>query len=71
MLALPEVPGIFCDAHLVTEGQPRFLSLWDRDTANQSLLARMTLADAEGGLPAFAIGVDSDAHAQPLLMTVG
>lgn len=64
MLAIPEVPGVFCDAHLVTEGQPLFLSLWGRDTAIQSLLARMTLVDAEGGLPAFTIGVDSDAHAQ-------
>jgi hypothetical protein len=57
MLHLPDVPGVFCDAHLVDEsGVCRFLSLWGRDTALQELLARLTLSTSEGGLRSLWIG---------------
>jgi len=56
MLDLPEIPGVFCDAHLVDEAGPRFLSLWGRDTAMQEFLARLSLPERDGGLRAFRIG---------------
>ena len=57
VLKLPDVPGVFCDAHLVDEaGVCRFLSLWGRDTALQELLARLTLKPNEGGLRTLWIG---------------
>ncbi len=56
MLSLPDVPGVFCDAHLIDEGLPRFLSLWGRDTAMHEFLARLTIPEREGGLRAFDIG---------------
>ncbi len=57
MLHLPDVPGVFCDAHLVDEsGVCRFLSLWGRDTALQELLARLTLSPSDGGLRSLWIG---------------
>ena len=56
MLQLHEVPGVFCDAHLVDDGGLRFLSLWGRDTAIQELLARLSLPEREGGLRSFWIG---------------
>lgn len=64
MLAITEAPGIYCDAHLVTAGRPRFLSLWGRDTAMQNFLARLTLPDSDGGLATFVIGDRRRANAQ-------
>jgi hypothetical protein len=57
LLHLHDVPGVFCDAHLVDEsGVCRFLSLWGRDTALQELLARLTLPERDGGIRSFWIG---------------
>ncbi|HSH28984.1 MAG TPA: hypothetical protein VK971_03665 [Thiohalobacter sp.] len=60
MLALPEVPGVYCDAHLVDDSGLRFLSLWGRDTAIQAFLARLSLPEREGGLGRFSIGGPQD-----------
>lgn len=56
MLDIADAPGIFCDAHLIDDTGPRFLSLWGRDTAMQELLARLTLPEKDGGLRSFWIG---------------
>ncbi len=56
MLQLSGVPGIFCDAHLIDDGVPRFLSLWGRDTALQEFFARLSVSEREGGLRSFRIG---------------
>lgn len=56
MQEIADAPGIFCDAHLVDEAGPRFLSLWGRDTAMQELLARLTVLEKDGGLRSFWIG---------------
>lgn len=60
MLVLPAIPGIFCDAHLVDETGPRFLSVWGRDTAIQEFLARLSLSEREGGIRSFWIGTSAD-----------
>lgn len=57
MLELPEIPGIFCDAHLVDDTGLRFLSVWGRDTAIQEFLARLSLPERDGGIRSLRIGM--------------
>ena len=56
MLEIVDAPGVFVDAHLVDEGRLRFMSVWGRDTALQSFLARLSLSETEGGLSSFQVG---------------
>lgn len=63
MLEIREMPGIFCDAHLVDASGVRFLSVWGRDTAIQEFLARLSLPERNGGLRTFRIGGSGDADA--------
>jgi len=56
MLEINEVPGVFCDAHIIEPAGVRFLSIWGRDTAIQEFLARLSLPERDGGLRSFHIG---------------
>lgn len=71
MLELPEVPGVFCDAHLVDETGLRFLSVWGRDTAIQEFLARLSVPERDGGIRSFWIGTPGQegAHCVPSVGT--
>jgi hypothetical protein len=59
LMEVVEAPGLFADALLTDErGSLLFVSLWGRDTAVQELLARMTLANEEGGIRTLHINAE-------------
>ena len=59
LMEVVEAPGLFADALLTDErGSLLFISLWGRDTAVQELLARMTLANNEGGISALHVNAE-------------
>jgi hypothetical protein len=60
LMEVVEAPGLFADALLTDErGSLLFISLWGRDTAVQELLARMTLANQEGGISALHVNTQA------------
>ena len=64
LMEVVEAPGLFADALLTDErGSLLFLSLWGRDTAVQELLARMTLANDEGGIRTLHINAEDGPQA--------
>ena len=56
MLEINDIPGVFCDAHLVDDSGVRFMSIWGRDTAIQEFLARLFLPERDGGIRSFRVG---------------
>ncbi len=64
LMEVVEAPGLFADALLTDErGSLLFISLWGRDTAVQELLARMTLANDEGGIRTLHINAEDGPQA--------
>lgn len=64
LMEVVEAPGLFADALLTDErGSLLFISLWGRDTAVQELLARMTLANDEGGIRTLHVNAEDGPQA--------
>jgi len=66
LMQLDAAPELFADAMLVDAyDNLLFLSLWGRDTALQEFLARVSLANHDGGLDRFFLNVGIKATGEP------
>lgn len=66
LMQLSAAPELFADAMLVDAyDNLLFLSLWGRDTALQEFLARVSLANHEGGLDSFFLNTGNKANGEP------
>jgi len=74
LMQLDAAPELFADAMLVgAYDNLLFLSLWGRDTALQEFLARVSLANHEGGLDRFFlnVGIKTNGEPQRKLVQIG
>jgi len=74
LMQLDAAPELFADAMLVDAyDNLLFLSLWGRDTALQEFLARVSLANHEGGLDRFFlnVGIKTNGEPQRKLVQIG
>ena len=74
LMQLDTAPELFADAMLVDAcDNLLFLSLWGRDTALQEFLARVSLANHEGGLNSFFlnVGIKTNGEPQRKLVQIG